>query len=71
MESLVERLRKRVEYLKTNKPESIDLSTYGHRHADQRAAKGDFQAGPNTRQDRQKSSNTGSYGWSQIKITKL
>jgi len=52
MESLVERLRKRVEYFKTNKPETVDLSTYGTRHADQRAAKGDFQAGPTTRQDR-------------------
>ena len=58
MESIHERIRQRIEFLKLNQPENIDLSTYGHRHADQRAAKGDFQAGPNTLVDRQQASNT-------------
>jgi hypothetical protein len=58
MESLVERLRKRIEFLKTNPPESIDLSNYGERPSDRRAAKGDFQAGPNTLKDRQESANS-------------
>ncbi len=52
MESIHERIRKRIEFLKLNQPENIDLSTYGTRHSDQRAAKGDFQAGPTTRADR-------------------
>ena len=52
MESIHDRIRKRIEFFKTNPPETIDLSTYGTRHADQRAAKGDFQAGPTTREDR-------------------
>lgn len=58
MESIHERIRKRFEAFKLNQPETIDLSTYGTRHADQRAAKGDFQAGPTTLEDRQKASNT-------------
>ena len=51
MESIHERIRKRLEFLKTNTPENSDFSSLSNR-ADRRAAVGDFQSGPLTRERR-------------------
>ena len=51
MESIHERIRKRLEFLKTNPPENSDFSSISNR-SDRRAAVGDFQSGPTTLENR-------------------